>query len=204
MCSPSVLHSYGVGRTGVYCLLHTMYHQIKRERSVSIYQIARLYNHLRPHCILTKVSMATCYIACAAAWLSYEISSCCKCKMLMLLFYNGQCTWLRQLVFRHVTETRETNNFKWKYSRTCIKRPPFKQPPSIKWPFLKVPNYFSVSKLQYMIPLLSSQFSKSRGWLLNRGPTVTWLKIPTGRRQTSWLFTKRVGFELGATEDKSK
>lgn len=52
------LHSYGVGRTGVYCLLHTMFHQIKREESVSIYQIARLYNHQRPHCILTKVGSA--------------------------------------------------------------------------------------------------------------------------------------------------
>jgi len=53
-----VLHSYGVGRTGVYCLLHTMFHQIRREKSVSIYQTARLYNHQRPHCILTKVCNA--------------------------------------------------------------------------------------------------------------------------------------------------
>ena len=30
---------------------------------------------------------------------------------------------------------------------------------------------------------------------------ITWLKIPTGRRQTSWLFTKcDGGFELGTTE----
>ena len=29
------------------------------------------------------------------------------------------------------------------------------------------------------------------------------LKTPTGRRQTSWLFTKRAGVEFGATEDKS-
>ena len=30
------------------------------------------------------------------------------------------------------------------------------------------------------------------------------LKIPTGRRQTSWLFTQRSqGVELGATENKS-
>ena len=28
-------------------------------------------------------------------------------------------------------------------------------------------------------------------------------KTPTGRRQTSWLFTKRAGVEFGATEDKS-
>lgn len=62
---------------------------------------------------------------------------------------------------------------KTNYSRTSIKRPP-----SIKRPFFKVPNYFSVSKLQYSIPLLngqpllSGQFSKSRGWPLNRGPTV--------------------------------
>ena len=65
---------------------------------------------------------------------------------------------------------------RWKfsnwYSRTSIKRPPFKRP------FFKVPNYFSVSKLQYSIPLLngqpllSGQFPKSWGWLLNRGPTV--------------------------------
>ena len=64
------------------------------------------------------------------------------------------------------------------YSRTSIKRPPFKRPPSIKRPFFKVPNYFNVSKLQYSIPLLngqpllSSQFLKSRGWPLNRGATV--------------------------------
>ena len=32
---------------------------------------------------------------------------------------------------------------------------------------------------------------------------VTELKIPTGRRQTIWLFTKREGgFELGATEEQ--
>ena len=61
---------------------------------------------------------------------------------------------------------------------TSIKWPPFKRPPSIKRPFFKVPNYFSVSKLQYSIPLLNSQpllsgqFSKSRGWPLNRGPIV--------------------------------
>ena len=29
------------------------------------------------------------------------------------------------------------------------------------------------------------------------------VKNPNWRRQTSWLFTKRVGFEFGATEDKS-
>ena len=29
------------------------------------------------------------------------------------------------------------------------------------------------------------------------------LRIPTGRRLTSWLFTKRRGVELGTTEDKS-
>ena len=29
------------------------------------------------------------------------------------------------------------------------------------------------------------------------------LKTPTGRRQTSWLFTKHAGVEFGATEDKS-
>ena len=48
--------SYGVGRTGAYCLLHTMYHQIERDKSVSIYQIARLYNHQRPRCVSTLVS----------------------------------------------------------------------------------------------------------------------------------------------------
>ena len=64
------------------------------------------------------------------------------------------------------------------YSRTSIKRPPFRRPPSIKRPFFKVPNCFSVYKLQYSIPLLngqpllSGQFLKSRGWPLNRGPTV--------------------------------
>ena len=32
----------------------------------------------------------------------------------------------------------------------------------------------------------------------------TWLKIPTGRRRTSWLFYKLDrGFELGTTENKS-
>ena len=29
------------------------------------------------------------------------------------------------------------------------------------------------------------------------------VKNPNWRRQTSWLFTKRVGFEFEATEDKS-
>ena len=29
------------------------------------------------------------------------------------------------------------------------------------------------------------------------------LRIPTGGRLTSWLFIKRGGVELGATEDKS-
>ena len=29
------------------------------------------------------------------------------------------------------------------------------------------------------------------------------VKNPNWRRQTSWLFAKRVGFELAATEDKS-
>ena len=52
-------------------------------------------------------------------------------------------------------------------SRTSIKQPPFKRPPSIKRPFFEVPNYFSVSRLQYSIrllngqPLLSGKFSKS-------------------------------------------
>ena len=50
-----LLVSYGIGRTGVYCLLHTMYHQIARENTVSIYQVARLYNFQRPSCISTKV-----------------------------------------------------------------------------------------------------------------------------------------------------
>ena len=65
------------------------------------------------------------------------------------------------------------------YSRTSIKLPPFKRPPSIKRPFFKVPNYFGVSELQYSIPLLNSQpllsgqFSKSRKWPLNGGPTVS-------------------------------
>ena len=34
---------------------------------------------------------------------------------------------------------------------------------------------------------------------------IKYLKIPTGRRQTSWLFTQRSrGVELGATENKSR
>ncbi|XP_078343622.1 receptor-type tyrosine-protein phosphatase epsilon-like isoform X2 [Oculina patagonica] len=62
LIGPIVVHcNYGVGRTGVYCLLHTMYHQLKREKGVSIYQIARLYNHQRPHCILTKEQYEFCY-----------------------------------------------------------------------------------------------------------------------------------------------
>ena len=35
------------------------------------------------------------------------------------------------------------------------------------------------------------------------GDTGNSLKTPTGRRQTSWLLTKRAGIEFGATEDKS-
>ena len=34
-------------------------------------------------------------------------------------------------------------------------------------------------------------------------PKVAALRIPTGRRQTSWLFTKRGGVEFGTTENKS-
>ena len=77
--------------------------------------------------------------------------------------------------FKHVTLYTKVL---WNYSGTSIKRPPFKRSPSIKRPFFKVPNYFSVSKLQYSIPLingqplLSDQFSKSQEWPLNRGPTV--------------------------------
>ena len=33
--------------------------------------------------------------------------------------------------------------------------------------------------------------------------TENLLKIPTARRLTSWLFTKRGGVEFGTTEDKS-
>ena len=38
---------------------------------------------------------------------------------------------------------------------------------------------------------------------MNRKMNRNSLKIPTGRRQTSWLFTKHAGVEFGATEDKS-
>ena len=38
---------------------------------------------------------------------------------------------------------------------------------------------------------------------MNRKMNRNSLKTPTGRRQTSWLFTKRAGVEFGATEDKS-
>ncbi|KAM7433559.1 hypothetical protein ABFA07_016213 [Porites harrisoni] len=59
---PIVVHcNYGIGRTGVYCLLHTMYHQIARENTVSIYQVARLYNFKRPNCISTKGHYEFCY-----------------------------------------------------------------------------------------------------------------------------------------------
>ncbi|XP_022784569.1 receptor-type tyrosine-protein phosphatase delta-like isoform X2 [Stylophora pistillata] len=59
---PVVVHcNYGVGRTGAYCLLHTMYHQIERDKSVSIYQIARLYNHQRPRCVSTLGQYEFCY-----------------------------------------------------------------------------------------------------------------------------------------------
>lgn len=59
---PIVVHcNYGIGRTGVYCLLHTMYHQIARENTVSIYQVARLYNFQRPSCISTKEHYEFCY-----------------------------------------------------------------------------------------------------------------------------------------------
>lgn len=59
---PIVVHcNYGIGRTGVYCLLHTMYHQIARENTVSIYQVARLYNFQRPSCISTEGHYEFCY-----------------------------------------------------------------------------------------------------------------------------------------------
>ena len=38
---------------------------------------------------------------------------------------------------------------------------------------------------------------------MNRKMNRNLLKTPTGRRQTSWLFTKRAGVEFRATEDKS-
>ena len=38
----------------------------------------------------------------------------------------------------------------------------------------------------------------------NSNHDITWLRIPTGRRQTSWLFTERGrGFELWTTVKKS-
>ncbi|XP_074609582.1 receptor-type tyrosine-protein phosphatase gamma-like isoform X3 [Acropora palmata] len=57
-----VVHcNYGIGRTGVYCILHAMFQQIAREKTVSVFQLARLYNHLRPHCISDKVLYEFCY-----------------------------------------------------------------------------------------------------------------------------------------------
>lgn len=53
--------NYGVGRTGVYCILHTMFHQIARDNTVSIYQMARLYNHKRPQCISNKAHYEFCF-----------------------------------------------------------------------------------------------------------------------------------------------
>ncbi|XP_015780029.1 PREDICTED: tyrosine-protein phosphatase 13-like isoform X2 [Acropora digitifera] len=57
-----VVHcNYGIGRTGVYCILHAMFQQIAREKTVSVFQLARLYNHVRPHCISDKVLYEFCY-----------------------------------------------------------------------------------------------------------------------------------------------
>jgi len=39
--------------------------------------------------------------------------------------------------------------------------------------------------------------------ILNTNGTEILLRIPTGGRLTSWLFTKRGGVEFGTTKDKS-
>ena len=78
------LLSYGVGRTGAYCLLHTMYHQIEREKSVSIYQIARLYNHQRPRCVSTLVRTWNRYF-----FFFFFYQSAWEGWLLYKLFYAG-------------------------------------------------------------------------------------------------------------------
>ena len=56
-------------------------------------------------------------------------------------------------------------------------------------------NYYLDTKYER----LSSNIYKSKEQIFQIN--VTDLKIPTGRRQTSWLFTERDrGFELGTTK----
>ena len=53
--------SFGVGRTGVFCLLSTLLDQLEKEQSVDVYQTAKLYRLQRPKLIETEV---TIYIYC--------------------------------------------------------------------------------------------------------------------------------------------
>ena len=58
-----------------------------------------------------------------------------------------------------------------------------------------------VMHLPVALQALSSASSQRKQILQNR--TEILLGIPTGRRLTSWLFTKCGGVEFGTTEDKS-
>ncbi|KAK3750196.1 hypothetical protein QZH41_015425 [Actinostola sp. cb2023] len=62
MIGPIVVHcSTGGGRTGVYCTLHTLWHQVGREEVVSVYPYARLYFHQRLQFLQTQAQYEFCY-----------------------------------------------------------------------------------------------------------------------------------------------
>ena len=107
------LVSYGIGRTGVYCLLHTMYHQIARENTVSIYQVARLYNFQRPNCISTKVR--NCLFTLTSVSVFFSGSSGLFFLWFPSLFWGSSCT---PVFFSPPQKPTFAGNFNW----PCYKR----------------------------------------------------------------------------------
>lgn len=107
------LVSYGIGRTGVYCLLHTMYHQIARENTVSIYQVARLYNFQRPNCVSTKVR--NCLFSLTSVSVSFSGSSGLFFLWFPSLFWGSSST---PVFFSSPQKPTFAGNFNW----PCYKR----------------------------------------------------------------------------------
>ena len=76
--------SFGVGRTGVFCLLSTLLDQLEKEQSVDVYQTAKLYRLQRPKLIETEVTiyiyLRSCNISCilrnnrARFWITWVVS----------------------------------------------------------------------------------------------------------------------------------
>ena len=107
------LVSYGIGRTGVYCLLHTMYHQIARENTVSIYQVARLYNFQRPNCVSTEVR--NCLFSLTSVSVFFSGSSGLFFLWFPSLFWGSSST---PVFFSSPQKPTFAGNFNW----PCYKR----------------------------------------------------------------------------------